>query len=67
MTNESYLHYLALDSILQGYMSTEYFNNNYEEARIWYANNEKAIINLKKLKDDVTKMQKEILHDYVID
>lgn len=68
MINERYLEYLALDSILQGYMSSIELNmNRPRECTIWYADNTSGVLDLHKLKKRVTELQKEFLEPYVID
>ena len=54
MINERYLEYLALDSILQGYVDVSYFLNNHMQ------------IDLDKLKNRVIELQKEFLEPYAI-
>ena len=67
MINECYLEYLALDSILQSYMSAEELTKNRpRECTMWYANNTQEKIDLTKLKDRITKLQKEFLEPYII-
>lgn len=68
MINERYLEYLALDSVLQGYMSAaELTIGRPRECTIWYADNTPEVIDLHRLKKRVTELQKEFLEPYVID
>lgn len=66
MVNEHYLEYLALDSILQGYMSFDSLSKNPKNNKGWYADGTKFIVDLDKLKERVTELQKRFLKDYVI-
>ena len=69
MINERYLEYLALDSILQGYVSLQEWNANRPDIceTFCYADGTKAKISLNKLKARITMLQKEFLQKYVID
>ena len=60
MINERYLEYLALDSILQGYVDVKCLN---EEC---YLLNNHMQIDLDKLKNRVIELQKEFLEPYAI-
>lgn len=65
MINERYLEYLALDSIMQGYVSAEYFNDYYYEE--CYLLNNHMKIDINKVKKRIIELQKEFLKDYVLD
>lgn len=65
MTNERYLEYLALDSIMQGYVDVRCFNDYYHEE--CYLLNNHMQIDLDKLKNRIIELQKEFLEPYVID
>ena len=69
MINERYLEYLALDSIMQGWMSSVEFNLNRPDVceTFWFADGTKAPILLNKLKARITELQKEFLSPYIID
>lgn len=68
MITETYLEYLCLNSILDGYMcANELTLGRPDDCEFWYANNTKGRLHLHKLKDRVTKLQKELLENYVID
>ena len=60
MINERYLEYLALRSILPTY-------DNSAEYNVRYANHTSIKINIVKLRDRLTELQKEVLEPYVID
>ena len=64
MINERYLEYLALDSILQGYVEVQCLNDYYKEK--CYLLNNHMQIELDKLKQRVIELQKEFLEPYVI-
>lgn len=64
MINERYLEYLALDSILQGYVEVQCLNDHYKEK--CYLLNNHMQIDLDKLKQRVIELQKEFLEPYVI-
>lgn len=64
MINERYLEYLALDSILQGYVEVQCLNDYYKEK--CYLLNNHMQIDLDKLKQRVIELQKEFLEPYVI-
>lgn len=65
MVNERYLEYLALDSILQGYLEIRCLNDYYHDE--CYLLNNHMQIDLDKLKARVIELQKEFLAPYVID
>ena len=68
MIPEKYLEYLALDSIMQGWMDFTEFGNKSEVCNTFrYADGTNVPINLYKLKDRITELQKEFLEEYVID
>lgn len=66
MVNEHYLEYLALDSILQGYMNSDSLIKNSKNNKGWYADGTRFVVDLEKLKERVTELQKRFLKDYVI-
>lgn len=66
MMNEHYLEYLALNSILQDYLIAAALTFNSKDNYGWYANGMKFKIDLDKLKDRITELQKRFLKDYVI-
>lgn len=66
MIADRYLEYFALDSILQGYMSSAAMSLNSNKNEVWLANGSTININLDAMKDRMTKIQLEILEPYVI-
>lgn len=67
MTNERYLKYLALNTILMDYMYMCDYSKNKSECEIYLADNQPVKINAKKLRADVIELQKEFLEPYVIE
>lgn len=64
MIPERYLEYLALDSILQGYINVQCLNDYYHEE--CYLLNNHMQIDLDKLKKRIIELQKEFLEPYVL-
>jgi hypothetical protein len=60
MVNEHYLEYLALTSML-------HTNINESSNDFLYSDGEKGCLNLIKLKERISKLQKDILEDYLIE
>lgn len=68
MTTEKYLEYLCLNSILNDWLYMgELAKNRSDICTLWYANNTEGKLELNKLKNRVTELQKELLENYVID
>lgn len=67
MCPEHYLEYLCLDSIMQGWMSSAEFTLNRPEIceTFWFADGTKQPLNLSKLKNRITELQKMFLKDYL--
>jgi hypothetical protein len=73
MTVEHYLEYLALESILDNYIYSQYTaKGSPTYCEFWFANNsckdnldQDIVLNLKKLKNRITELQKELLEDYI--
>lgn len=65
MIPEKYLEYLALDSILQGYMSSSCLNDYSQDTEV-YLPYDHMHIDLKKLKSRLVELQKEFLEPYVL-
>lgn len=65
MVNERYLEYLALDSILQGYIEVKCLNDYYKDE--CYLLNNHMQVDLDKIKKRVIELQKEFLAPYVIE
>lgn len=67
MSINDYLEYLALDSILQGWMSSVEFNLNRPEIceTFHFADGTKQPLNLKRLKARVTELQRSFLTEYM--
>lgn len=59
MTNERYLEYLALDSIIQGYVAYYY-------RKECYLLNSHMKIDLDKIKKRIIELQKEFLEPYAL-
>jgi hypothetical protein len=65
MTNERYLEYLALDSILQGYLyPSELTAGRPDKCEFYFADGTFAFINVNQLKERVAMLQKEFMEDY---
>ncbi len=63
MIKERYLEYLALDTILNHYMSD--YSRNEPKCNLYLANNKCIVLDTKKLRARVTKLQKEFLEEYI--
>lgn len=66
MTEKEYLEYLALDSILQGYMSASCLNDYSTDTEV-YLPYDHMHIDVKKVKIRVAELQKKFLEPYAID
>lgn len=64
MKIEEYLEYLCLDSILQGYVTSNYANTYCNEEYCSLLNDGKININIRKLRARVAELQKKLLQDY---
>lgn len=64
MTNERYLEYLALDSIIQGYVEVQCLNDYYREECYLFNNHMK--VDLDKIKKRIIELQKEFLEPYAL-
>lgn len=68
MNQNDYLEYLVLDSIIQGYTSCLEFNHNRPEIceTFWFADGTKQSLDLTKLKNRITELQKMFLKEYLV-
>lgn len=63
MSKEEYLEYLCLDSILQGYVTSDH-TNTYDHSEYCCLLNNHMKIDIQKLRARVIELQKKLLKDY---
>ena len=67
MIIERYLEYLALNTILNDYMYISDYSKNEPICEIYLADKKPIVLNARKLRERITKIQKEFLEPYALD